>query len=241
MEPRKGEARPSARKAEPNGNGGPCSRGSGAALGSGTTEPGLHFFGGNMEMHDFLAVPGQPCIRIRIGPQVENVVEVDQVFFEANRDKLLAWCLELPAEGMSWRHLKRHTGGNGTMAKLLVALGALVGAWEMLPQPGGLWTHLSPMVQKTKAPELSRRVPKPSAGEVAEPFSCPCCLEAMEWTPEGSKVCPDCQEAGCPDHGDGPCKLEERPTRKVKTAEDEEEEFVPAPPPGLEQYLKQFQ
>jgi hypothetical protein len=207
-----------------------------------------------MKVYDFLAQPGHPCIRVRVGPNLNDVIEVDQAFFDGHKEELLAWCLELPeVEGMHWRTMKIHTEGNGTMAKLLIALGDLVGAWKMHPPRDsvGLWTRQSPRIASVTRILPPRRVPKPSAGELDDTKPCFCCERPMGppsdyrydlYADEKGDMCVECVAMGCTMEK-GPCKVfPEKVASQApkKPPEKEEAEFPAAPPVGLEAYLSQF-
>lgn len=207
-----------------------------------------------MQLEDFLALPGTMCIRLKVGPNLDDVIEVSQMYYEANKDDLLEFCLGLPdVDGRNWRTMKEFTGGNGSLAKLLIVLGDMVGAWEMYPDRiigGSLWTRDHPRILGSKAPSRSR-VPKPSAGDLAEGTKpCFCCerdmgkpdsmIHDLIQASEDSVMCLECEIAGCVVE-QGPCnvfpdKLAEE--RRPRRTEDEEDS---GPPEGLDAYLRQFQ
>ena len=207
-----------------------------------------------MKIYDFLAQPGLPCIRVRVGPGVDDVVEIDQLYYDANKEDLLAWCLELPdVEGMTWRTLKIYTEGNGMMAKLLVALGDLAGAWKMHPPRDsiGMWTRQTPRVSQVIHPAPERLIPKPSAGDLDETKPCFCCERPMGprndyrydlYQDEHGEMCVECVAMGCVEEK-GPCQVfpEKLAAAPKKEADEAAVEFVAAPPSGLDAYLKQFQ
>lgn len=190
-----------------------------------------------------------------------KMMEIDRVHWEATKDQFVAFCEDIPGieTGPSYQALKLYTGGNGDLAKLLVALGELAGVWKVHPPVRfpELWgkSKLYPMV--AAEPRLSRaaksRVPKPSAGDLEKGVTdCACCSRSMG--PEGSTIhdlvagpehgfCAECEEAGC----DGArCRVDDvlasaRPVqgarKKLRVADDEGE--VEAPD-GLDAYLSQF-
>ncbi len=210
-----------------------------------------------MRIEDFLALPGTLCIRLKVGPGLEDVIEISQMHYDTNKDELREFCLGLPdVEGRNWRTMKEFTGGNGTMAKLLIVLGDMVGAWKMYPDRelgAALWNRDHPRIVRSEAP-AKRRVPKPSAGELEQGTKpCFCCSRPMGppdsvvhdliQAQEGSTLCLECEVMGCDGQVKGPCMMfpektaEEQGPRPVEDVEEEQA----GPPAGLEAYLKQFQ
>ena len=45
-----------------------------------------------MDIAKFLALPGALTIKMRIGPHLDDVVDVDQQYFESHRDELHEFC-----------------------------------------------------------------------------------------------------------------------------------------------------
>jgi len=210
-----------------------------------------------MILEEFLALPGAPCIRVRVAPmgQAYDELEVDQAVFEERKDELRDYCHSLgDVTAYDWRAMRQFTDGNGQMAKLLIVLGELAGAWEMYPpleNSAGLWNKDHPRVFRMKVFEVPRLVPKPSAGDLETNQVCFCCERPMGPTdsrvhdlvasPSEPKMCVECIAEGCELEGD--ChvfpekKAEERQQRRAAAEEDESD----GPPPGLEAYLKQFE
>jgi hypothetical protein len=183
-----------------------------------------------------------PCIRVRISP--DRALEVDQAAFEEHRDELERFCRSLPGveEGPSWRQLKVHTNGNGMMAKLLIALGDLLGVWQMHPSVDSprLWGNaLYPMVLagSVEKPPV-RRVPKPSAGDLEVGVEqCSQCgrMVAAPDSPVHPPV--ECDDPDCP--MENAIKV---PQKQKKAAVEPAKVLVPpddeGTPPGLEKYLR---
>ena len=207
-------------------------------------------------VEEFLATPGLRSIRLRYGPGMEDAVEIDQAVFDQRKQELLDFCLGLDnVEGMSWRLLKQCTGGNGLMAKVLIALGQLVGAWTMHPAldiPQAWTSTMYPTIFGRTAPTVSpSRTPKPSAGDLEVGTTpCRCCKRPMGpstshvhevfETFDGAGYCSDCAVEGCGDE-EGDCLLEEAVkvrAPRLPTEEGVEEEDPSGAPPGLETYLR---
>ena len=186
-------------------------------------------------IEDLVALPMQPSLRVRIGP--DRVVEVDQVAWETKKDAFIEWALGLPNihQSISYRLLKPYTGGNGMLARLVVALGDLARIWTMYPHPRDrqLWGPNHPTILSVRPQKKSRRVPKPSAGDLDTGKHCTCCLREMG--PSDSQVhdlvasddveglCLECDlvcgaRASSCQIGSG---KEKRAHRVVDTAEDE--------------------
>ena len=205
-----------------------------------------------MEIYKFIALPGQPCIRLKVGPGLDDYIEVDQLYYEGMKDELLQWCLDMPeVEGLSWRELRRYTEGNGLWAKLLIVLGDLCGAWRMHPPREGMgpWTSHTPRVASMVFVPPPR-VLKPSAGDLDDTTVCFCCerpmgpVEDLTYdlykSSEDSLLCVECAAMGCTEEK-GPCRVFPEKIAGAKTSpkpEEDEEEFVPSPPSNLEAYLK---
>jgi len=189
-----------------------------------------------MRLERFLADPLTPSVRLRVGPFVEDAVEIDQAVYEAQKDDLIQFCLDIPnADGMSWQVLRTYTGGNGTLAKVLIALGELAGVWKMHPNPffSDLWFG-NPMYPCISSGSVRRRlpIPKPSQGDLENTNTCVCCGRQMG--KPGSKhndlveselerTCEECAALCSPDR----CE--------VTGEKQAHEELIPE---GLEEYLK---
>jgi len=203
-----------------------------------------------MNLEDFLAMPMTPCIRLRIGPEVTDVVEIDQITYDARKDELLLFLESIPlVDGASWRTLKPYTNNNGLMAKILIALGELAGVWKMYPSPdiAILWEGhstypcvLAGSVQFPSKQLPASSVPKPSRGDLEEGPTCVCCDRTMGderyFYVLQSQVdgwCTECEE-GCPP--EGPCEVNgKRPAIEKKANAEEREAFNIE---GLEEYIK---
>tara|TARA_Y100000310_G_scaffold290970_1_gene318537 strand:+ start:67 stop:711 length:645 start_codon:yes stop_codon:yes gene_type:complete len=139
-------------------------------------------------IENLVALPMQPSIRVRVGP--DETVEVDQVAWEEQKGAFIEWALGLPRidQGIGYRMLKPYTGGNGLMAKLVVALGDLAKIWRMYPSPDqpALWGQTHPTIFQLRGRDQARRVPKPSAGDLDPLRHCECCERGMG--PEDSQV-----------------------------------------------------
>jgi hypothetical protein len=103
------------------------------------------------------------------------------------------------------------------------------------------------MVHSTPKP----LVPKPSAGDL-EGEICFCCeremgppnskFHGLHQASKGSKLCLECEVMGC-ELEQGPCNVfpEKKAEQRSRPKDPEEEEYLSMkPPPGLEDYLKQF-
>lgn len=217
-----------------------------------------------MNIENFLATPGVPCIRVRVAPMgsAYDEVEIDQRYFEDNKEELKEYLESLgDVTAYNWRTMKQFTEGNGLMAKLLIVLGELAGVWQMYPplegHNAGLWNKEHPRVFKLNAvvfkPGDPRRVPKPSAGDLDTDKVCVCCERPMG-TPdsrvhdlvaseEHPKLCLECALEGCDDQG-GPCHVfpeKKAEERQERPQEAEDAEGDPEAPAGLDAYLKQFE
>jgi hypothetical protein len=134
-----------------------------------------------LDLSQFLALPMHPCIRVHVG--AHDVIEVDQVAWEAHKEEFKAWALELPGidQGIGYRLLKPYTEGNGMLAKLTVALGDLAGIWTMYPKhfhAAAQWGRTHPMIIPIDRP-VKRKIPKPSAGDLDPTATCTCCERGM--------------------------------------------------------------
>lgn len=206
-----------------------------------------------MKLEEYLANPFQPCIRLRVGPGLMDVVEVDQAYWEEHKQDFIDECLRLEdVEGCNWRSLRKHTDGNGLMAKLLIALGDLAEVWTMHPPrsaPPGMWGADLPRVLIGPARQPS--VPKPSQGALEPLGHCLCCerpmgppdsfLHDLPRSESDETLCLECEAMGCDVEEPG-CNVfpektaGEKPKLRVAEAPGEA-----GPPPGLSEYLKQFQ
>jgi hypothetical protein len=206
-----------------------------------------------MKIEDFLALPGTQCIRIRVGPEMYDEVEISQDYFDAHKEELLDFCQSLgDVTAFNWRSMKQHTGGNGMMAKILIALGDLAGAWKMHPpleNSFGMWNRDHPRVFQMMVAPAS--VPKPSAGDLDTDQACFCCERQMGpsdssvhdlvASQEEPKLCLECALEGC-ELEQGPCHVF---PDKVAGERKERPSMMPSedggPPPGLDAYLSQFE
>jgi hypothetical protein len=183
-------------------------------------------------------------------------IQVDRGMWEMAKDSFASFCNSLPVEaGPSYKLLKHYVGGNGDMAKLLIALGEEVGVWKMHPPVNRpeLWgkSTLYPMVAAGTVRAKAPQVPKPSAGDLErDTKECSCCARTMgpensKWHdlhegPTRSGMCYDCDYAGCDTHE--PCRLEEAPLSKrasAKAAESEEEDEE-LPEDSIAAYMRTF-
>ena len=102
----------------------------------------------------------------------------------------MEWALSLPGidQSINWRLLKPYTGNNGMLAKLTIALGDLAKIWRMYPSPlqPTLWNKNHPSIFEITHVKKSRKVPKPSAGDLAPTGTCTCCERDMG--PSGSDI-----------------------------------------------------
>ena len=190
-----------------------------------------------MKIEKFLADPLTPSVRLRIGPSVDDAVEIDPTAYEAQKDLLLQFCLDIPnTDGMSWQVLRAYTDGNGTLAKVLIALGEMAGIWKMHPSPffSDLWFG-NPMYPCISSGSVKRApsVPKPSQGDLENTIPCACC--GRQIGKRGSRyndlieseIERTCEECASMCYGDT-CQV---------TGEKHAHENSEAPE-GLEEYLK---
>jgi len=208
-----------------------------------------------MRLEELLAVPMQPCIRVRYGPKIDDVVEIDEVQFERRKDEFIEHCFTIPnLDGANWRILKPYAGDNGLMAKVLIALGQMIGIWKMWPDPNALeftaWGDFHPSIQMgtvVKPPPSvlkKERVPKPSRGDLELDVStCSCCdrpMGPMDSTIHDLRVEEDDRCFQCVEEcgEDGPCRLfaAKLPIRKIIENQSIEE----ARSPAVEAEIKAF-
>tara|TARA_B100000131_G_scaffold72080_1_gene68390 strand:- start:4861 stop:5481 length:621 start_codon:yes stop_codon:yes gene_type:complete len=200
-----------------------------------------------IDLTSLLAPPLTPSIEIRLSPT--QSISVDIVEFEKRKAEILDYCKSMDLEGkLSWKELQEHTDGNGTMAKLLIAMGDLIGAWSMHPPVHlpDLWrsSNAFPMILSgTQTFDRTRRIPKPSAGDLdVGTVTCPKCNLPMG--KYGSKV-HDYIEAEpgskCISFDPDQCEMLPNPETITKVAEeivqDDPEE---GPVDEFEDYIKQF-
>lgn len=138
-----------------------------------------------------LAEPGVPCVRVRVGPDYDDVIEVDTAQLEDVKGHLLYAMSTLgDVTASDWEALRVHTGGNGMMAKLLIGLGHLLKVWEAYPDPMSppeMWNRRHPRVFRMAETAIPSRVPKPSRGDLETgTVACESC--AMPMGPVGSDI-----------------------------------------------------
>ena len=163
-----------------------------------------------MDLHELLAEPLAPSIRVRLSPTEH--VDIDMAKFETSKEDITKFCKSIPSAngGLSWRLLKTYTGNNGLMAKLLIALGDLAGVWKMHPSPDFplLWSksNMYPMVLAgSMLLEAPRGVLKPSRGDL-ESLRTECEVCGRMVAPRDVRTSPlDCEERDCP-YADPPRK-----------------------------------
>lgn len=145
-----------------------------------------------MRVEEFLALPMMPSIRLRIGPT--EAVDIDQMVFESKKEELIGFCLQIPnSEGMNWEILRTYTGGNGQMAKVLIALGDLCGVWQMYPPLD--WVDL--WRGNTFYPSIRMHtVMYPKLAPVVDNFGqCECCGRPTQIPSQGkpNEMCLECE------------------------------------------------
>ena len=190
-----------------------------------------------MNIEDFLALPLAPSIRLRIGPRIEDAVNIDQGVYDLRKEQLIEFCRTLPnLDGAGWQVVRQHTGNNGTLAKVLIALGDLAGIWKMHPSPDipelwvGMSMHPSIRIGSIALPPSPVAVPKPSRGDLEKDLTrCSCCGQMMGSSrsryldiveSEIPGTCQDCaQSCESPDA----CTFRPKEDKKQKTAEAREE------------------
>ena len=191
--------------------------------------------------------PLASVLAVETGPG--KFMEIDRFLWEATKDDFVAFCESLPTEaGPSYQVLKAYTQGNGDLAKLLIALGALAGVWKMHPDVRypELWgkSRLYPMVQAASMkPRAVKppRVPKPSAGGLEVGVTdCTCCNRPMGPADSvihdlvaGRELCAECEEAGC----NGETCIIDRVLTKPKLRVVKDEEDDEPEPDGMAAYL----
>lgn len=167
----------------------------------------------SFDYHRLLARDLEPSVEIRIGPGVDDIIDLSQAQVTEEEETLKARLLSMPPvhDGANWQALTHFTGGNGTAAKVAIALGHHLGLWKMHPPPQApeLWTSASyPTVLAgtvTAQPyKLNEGVPKPSRGDLeAHQVACQRCQRPMgPWNSRvhallaagpDSKVCIECE------------------------------------------------
>lgn len=211
-----------------------------------------------MKVENFLAMPGMPCVRVRVGPGPGDFADIDQAYLDAHMEEVRDYCESLgEVTASNWRTLRVHTEDNGMMAKLLIVLGDLAGAWSMYPpidSGQGLWNRDHPRIFQLTTPVKSiRRVPKPSAGDIDADSSCSCCQRGMGTfnshvhdivaSKAEPELCIECYLADCY-VGEGACNVfpgRDRNDPKQGPARVEADvEVETGPPPGMASYLNQF-
>ena len=213
-----------------------------------------------MDISKFLAMPGRPHIRMRVGPGYgpADVVAIDQQYFDEHREELTEYCRQLELGAASnWRAARVHTDNNGLYAKLLISMGDLLGVWSMNPPrdaPEALWTHECPRVfmRAVEALPPTSLVPKPSRGDFeADATFCTCCHRHMGPTTsvihdltaaaDVPALCVECAGAGCVDDEDEPCKVFTAIEIEADIEQYEDDETGASAPSGMDSYLKQFE
>jgi hypothetical protein len=209
-----------------------------------------------MRIEDLLAVGMVPHIRVRYGPGIDETVSIDAGTFELRREELEEFCRGIPniEQGLSWRTLMPYTGGNGTMAKVLIALGEIACLWKMHPplRVPSLWNREHPAIlagSVALAAPVTSRVPKPSRGDLETSSSpCRCCRRPMGATSStthdlvdaGNGSCLDCAEADCEVGLE--CKVFGTAVIELEEKRAQVEEPVQAMPDDLFQaYVRQFE
>lgn len=142
------------------------------------------------------AKPMEPCLTFWLSPS--ESINIDRALFEQEKANIRNWCIDLPLmpEGSSWVTLSAYTGGNGTLARLLIVLGDFLGIWEMQPKISqtGIWAEmLHPMaVEKVRAPIFSNeKVQIP--GKICTFCFRPIEVRALNFPDD---VCRDCENSG---------------------------------------------
>ena len=75
---------------------------------------------------------GQPHVPIRVTPT--QVISVDPQKLRQHQGDIRKLCNSIPnAAGSNWQILRVYTNGDGDLAKLLIALGELLGVWIRHP------------------------------------------------------------------------------------------------------------
>lgn len=125
----------------------------------------------SFDLADLVALPGMPHISVEISPGIH--VPVDESVFQRRKSEFIDYCKSIPQESLTTRRsIVDLMNGNETLAGLLVALADREGVWTRHPpiQIPGLWVpELHPMVLfRPTTPTTSRRVPKPSAGDLEQ-------------------------------------------------------------------------
>jgi len=200
-----------------------------------------------MNFDELIAKTMTPSVTVFFGPGPDDYVLVGQGALERMKSEILELCQTVPEDCLSWQVMRQHTEDNGQYAKLLIALGDMLGFWKMHPPIGQvhIWAKggaMYPMVLSgsRRAPE-HRGVPKPSRGDLeVDTTPCDTCqrpmgtfdsryqdLRAVE---KGSPTCHECA-------WDAEQKkvTERKKTAHVKPTEQEE---TPIDPEFLDRYLK---
>jgi hypothetical protein len=204
-----------------------------------------------MNIAELLALPLSLSIRLRIGPEPDDVVFIDTLMYEKKKEDIVDFCHSIPNidQGLSWQLLMPYTGGNGTMAKALVALGELAGAWKMHPSPDfpDLWykSKMYPMILADSTSQPKRRGSIFTNPEQTK--QCGCCGREMgvQGTTDHDlyelvdDMCWECVREGC--DGYKKCLLgfdkAKMPSLSPSTKAEEPEEMSNE---ALEAYLSQF-
>ena len=212
----------------------------------------------HFRIEDLVAMPMEPSIRVLISPT--EAVDVSQAAWESQKDSFVAWALSLPGidQSINWRLLKPYTGGNGMLAKLVIALGDLAKVWRMYPsasQPA-LWNKNHPSIFEIVHVKKSRKVPKPSAGDLDPTGTCTCCerdmgpsgtdIHDLEASDDNTELCLEC-DLECGPRASS-CRLGRSKEKKASqyrppetvSEEEEEDNVVHLDGVEFEQYASQF-
>jgi hypothetical protein len=116
----------------------------------------------------------ESCITLRVGPGVDDIVDLSRQAVAEQERGLRTALLSLPGtgDGANWETLQTYTT-SGMAAKVAIALGHHFGLWKMHPSPAtpDLWTSPSyPTILAGTLVEQPYRLnggtPKPSRGDL---------------------------------------------------------------------------
>lgn len=114
----------------------------------------------------------EPCVRLRIGPGIDDVFEFSQAKLDDAKADIETFCRSLPHldDGGSWKVYRAYTNWDGLSAKVLIVLGEHLGIWRSHPPQGSpeLWTNdvYPTILGGTLEMPHERRTPKPSTGDL---------------------------------------------------------------------------